>query len=149
LEDRSIHLLFSANRWECKNKIYEALNSGTTIVVDRYAYSGVAFTSAKGIDLNWCKDPDRQLPAPDIVIYLQLSIEEAKKRGQYGEERYEDPSFQEKVKSIYENNLKDDSWVVLDANQSVEELEVIIEKIALEAIKNNTDKPIRILWTQH
>jgi len=110
---------------------------------------GLHLLQQKGIDLNWCKDPDRQLPAPDIVIYLQLSIEEAKKRGQYGEERYEDPSFQEKVKSIYENNLKDDSWVVLDANQSVEELEVIIEKIALEAIKNNTDKPIRILWTQH
>lgn len=35
-----------------------ALQSGTTLVVDRYSYSGVVFTAAKqlpGLDLNWCK----------------------------------------------------------------------------------------------
>ena len=35
-----------------------ALSSGRTLVVDRYAYSGAAFTAAKGIpglDLAWCK----------------------------------------------------------------------------------------------
>lgn len=35
-----------------------ALQSGTTLVVDRYSYSGVVFTSAKqspGLDLTWCK----------------------------------------------------------------------------------------------
>ena len=35
-----------------------ALQSGTTLVVDRYSYSGVVFTSAKqlpGLDLAWCK----------------------------------------------------------------------------------------------
>jgi thymidylate kinase len=34
------------------------LKEGTTLVVDRYSFSGVAFTSAKekeGIDLDWCK----------------------------------------------------------------------------------------------
>ncbi len=35
-----------------------ALQAGTTLVVDRYSYSGVVFTSAKklpGLDLAWCK----------------------------------------------------------------------------------------------
>ena len=35
-----------------------ALQSGTTLVVDRYSYSGVVFTAAKqlpGLDLSWCK----------------------------------------------------------------------------------------------
>lgn len=31
------------------------LKSGTTLVVDRYSYSGVAFSSAKGLDIEWCK----------------------------------------------------------------------------------------------
>lgn len=31
------------------------LKSGTTLVVDRYSYSGVAFSSAKGLDFEWCK----------------------------------------------------------------------------------------------
>ena len=48
-------------------------------VCDRYAYSGVAFTSAKGLDLDWCKTCDRGLPAPDCIIYLDMPIEEAAK----------------------------------------------------------------------
>lgn len=35
-----------------------SLQQGTTLVVDRYSYSGIVFTSSKklpGLDLNWCK----------------------------------------------------------------------------------------------
>lgn len=31
------------------------LKSGTTLIVDRYSYSGVAFSAAKGLDIEWCK----------------------------------------------------------------------------------------------
>jgi len=58
------------------------LQEGRTVVVDRYAYSGVVFTAAKGIDLEWCKTPDRGLPAPDVVLYLKLAVEDAMKRGE-------------------------------------------------------------------
>ncbi|KAE8604482.1 hypothetical protein XENTR_v10014720 [Xenopus tropicalis] len=47
LEDHTIHLLFSANRWEQVPMIKEKLRSGVTLVIDRYAFSGVAFTSSK------------------------------------------------------------------------------------------------------
>merc|ERR1712000_457682 len=94
LDDSATHLVFSANRWECRRKIESILNSGKNIVCDRYAYSGVAFTSAKGLDFEWCKSPDRGLPAPDVVFYLKLSIEKAMERGGFGEERYEKKDFQ-------------------------------------------------------
>jgi dTMP kinase len=78
VDDRAIHLLFSANRWEAVPSILETLGNGVNIVCDRYAYSGVAFSSAKtredmdvatasavramgrlgddmeGLDLEWC-----------------------------------------------------------------------------------------------
>lgn len=38
------------------------LKSGITLVVDRYSYSGVAFSAAKGLDIEWCK----------VVIFLFL-----------------------------------------------------------------------------
>jgi hypothetical protein len=41
-----------------RRQLLDALAAGTTLVVDRYAYSGVAFTAAKGVpalDLPWCK----------------------------------------------------------------------------------------------
>lgn len=89
LDDRAIHLLFSANRWESTTTLTQHLRQGTTVVCDRYAYSGVAFSAAKVnpttchpiLSLEWCRAPDRGLPAPDCVIFLDLTQEEAEKRG--------------------------------------------------------------------
>ena len=44
MDDRCLHLLFSANRWELVDTINELINRGVTIVVDRYAYSGAAYS---------------------------------------------------------------------------------------------------------
>ena len=84
LSDAAVHLLFSANRWERCSALLEKLNSGTTLIVDRYAYSGAAFTAAKGVtglDLEWCKAPDVGLPAPDCTFFLNMPVEDAASRG--------------------------------------------------------------------
>ena len=85
LDDRAIHLLFSANRWELAPTLKETLlQQSTSVVCDRYAYSGVAFSSAKKSlqdDLEWCKSCDVGLPAPDAVIFLDLTQEQAEQRG--------------------------------------------------------------------
>lgn len=46
-------------------------------VCDRYCYSGVAFSAAKGMDMDWCKSCDKGLIAPDCIIYLDMPVEEA------------------------------------------------------------------------
>jgi dTMP kinase len=87
LDDRAIHLLFSANRWEAVPKLEQwLLHEGTTVVCDRYAYSGVAFSSAKPSldqELAWCQACDVGLPAPDAVIFLDLAPDDAERRGGY------------------------------------------------------------------
>lgn len=45
LPDESVHLIFAANRWERAAELREALAAGTHVIVDRYAHSGVAYTS--------------------------------------------------------------------------------------------------------
>ena len=75
LNDQTIHLLFSANRWEAAKDIEAKLNSGCNLICDRYAYSGVAFSAAKGLDLEWCKSCDGGLPAPDVIIYLVIYLQ--------------------------------------------------------------------------
>jgi dTMP kinase len=62
IDDRAIHLLFSANRWELAAQLEAQLRGGDNVVVDRYCYSGIAFTSAKGLPLEWCKAPEVGLP---------------------------------------------------------------------------------------
>ena len=82
LSDQSIHLLFSANRWDAAAALQTTLASGTHVICDRYAASGVAFSSAKpGLSIEWCKAPDRGLPAPDAIVFLDLDPTEAAARG--------------------------------------------------------------------
>ncbi|XP_053163753.1 thymidylate kinase [Hemicordylus capensis] len=149
LEDHTVHLLFSANRWEQVPMIKEKLNRGVTLVVDRYAFSGVAFTSAKeNFSLEWCKQPDVGLPKPDLILFLQLSTPEAAKRGDFGNERYENGSFQEKVLQCYHHLIKDKTlnWKVIDASKSIDDLHNEIKSFAEEAMQEARHMPVGELW---
>ncbi|CAG4979583.1 unnamed protein product [Colias eurytheme] len=146
LPDEAIHLLFSANRWERLRDIIKTLEAGTTIVVDRYCYSGVAFSAAKGLDLNWCKSSDVGLPKPDKVFYLTIPLEVMQKRKGFGNERYEVPEFQKKVIKTYQE-LKEDDWDVLDADRTPEEIQEDLLKRTLN-ILNTIENPIGKIWTK-
>lgn len=147
VDDHAVHLLFSANRWENVQMMKDLLFSGTTVLVDRYAYSGVAFTAAKqGFDIEWCKCSDMGLPRPDAVLYLTLSSEAAAKRGGFGVERYEQTDFQKKVAANFDK-LKDEDWRVIDADKSVEDLHRELENICLSQISDSVSKKLRTLWT--
>lgn len=122
LEDHAIHLLFSANRWELMPDMKKLLCKGTNIIVDRYSYSGIAFSAAKpNMDLTWCKKSDNGLLKPDLVIFLDIDPTVAQSRGEYGVERYENLEMQKLVRSNY-LKLKDETWKVVDASRSVEEV---------------------------
>lgn len=127
LEDHSIHLLFSANRWELAQTILADINNGITIIVDRYVYSGVVFSAAKGLDYEYCRTPDTGLPRPDTIIFLDLSAADAAKRGGFGEERYEVPKVQRRVRELFgfmmEDKRDEGDWKVVDAGKSIEEVQ--------------------------
>ncbi|XP_075501139.1 thymidylate kinase [Primulina tabacum] len=146
LDDRAIHLLFSANRWEKRSLMESKLRSGTTLVVDRYSFSGVAFSSAKGLDMEWCKAPEAGLLAPDVVIYLDISPENAAKRGGYGGEKYEQLEFQKRVAQSY-HTLRDATWKVIDATLPIGEVEKQLRQMAMESVTVCQEgKPLLELW---
>ncbi|XP_030877887.1 thymidylate kinase-like isoform X1 [Leptonychotes weddellii] len=90
--------------------IKKKLSQGVTLVVDRYAFSGVAFTSAKeNFSLDWCKQPDVGLPKPDLVVFLQLRLAEAAMRGEFGRERYENGNFQERALHRFHQLMADET----------------------------------------
>jgi dTMP kinase len=125
LNNQAIHLLFSANRHERHQEIVDSLKSGTTIVLDRYVPSGVAYSTAKGLDMEWCKAADLQLPKPDIIFFVKLDPDVAAKRAGFGEERFERVEFQEKVSNAFNKLIKEtcnDNWVIFDGSKSTEEL---------------------------
>ncbi|XP_076042529.1 thymidylate kinase [Oratosquilla oratoria] len=145
LEDHAIHLLFSANRWELVAELLETLKEGTSVIIDRYAFSGVVFSAAKqGMALEWCKQSDVGLPKPDKVLFLNLSPEEARKRGDFGQERYEKEEIQKKVHEYY-MELKDDSWKIIDASKNMDVVQEEIKKECLQTIKM-TKQTLGKLW---
>lgn len=87
LPDETIHLLFSTNRWEASRMIVEEMNRGVHFVCDRYAFSGVAYSVAKGLDFSWCQEPDVGLPTPDSVFYIHVTPAVGAGRVNFGDER--------------------------------------------------------------
>jgi len=158
VSDQTIHLLFSANRWEAAKGIEKKLTAGTTLVCDRYAYSGVAFSSAKqvaGMDMDWCRACDRGLPAPDCIIYLDMPVQEAAQRGDFGAERYEKVDFQLKVREQFQQLQDADTaggnsgvgvegiaWHVIDARGTIEDIHTQIAAIAEKTMREAGQRPL-------
>nr|CCA21950.1 thymidylate kinase putative [Albugo laibachii Nc14] len=150
VNDRAIHLLFTANRWEAAEKIEAILNSGKNIVMDRYAYSGAVFSASKsGMDMNWCWQPEIGLPRPDAVIFLDLPVDSASKREDYGAERYENVEFQEKVRLNFhklielDHSQKDESrWHFIDANDTIEKVQARVFEVAQRCIQVSQYTPL-------
>ena len=145
VEDHAIHLLFAANRWELVPKMIEKLQNGITLIIDRYAFSGVAYSGAKpSLSLEWCKAAEKGLPKPDLVYYLDIPVSQIAKRSTFGDERYETTSFQERVAANY-STMFDDSWKIIDANRDEE----IIHQEILESFTNcssNVKDNVDVLW---
>lgn len=146
LTDEGIHLLFSVNRWEAKNEMERALKSGTTLIVDRYSFSGVAFSAAKGLNFDWCKSPENGLPKPDLVVYLTMSSEAMARRGGFGAERYETSEIQQNVKKMFELMIEEPLWRVVNADKSEEALCDELEELIVRKINSITDDTIDELW---
>ncbi|AYP74174.1 thymidylate kinase [Fowlpox virus] len=149
INDRAIHLLFSANRWERADLIKKKLESNINLVVDRYAFSGAAFTAAKNnVSLEWCKLTDSGLPLPDLVIFLDIPASKSSDRENFGMERYETVSFQDEVKRCFYDLIKSNdsvNWKVIDATKTIEDIHKEI-KILVEDIINKINNPIGSLW---
>lgn len=153
LPDQSIHLLFSANRWELYQQILDDLNLGTTVILDRYIYSGIAYSlsklkwnnvSGQMADVDWLYGPDKGLPKPDLTIFLTLSLEEITARALFGNERYENLEFQGIVKQNFLQLLDslDETIKILDVNgkdiqQVSEDVWRVIEGVGAEKQTGN------------
>ena len=86
------------------NEIRTLLSQGTTIICDRFYHSGIVYSAAKmnpTLPLAWARAPERGLPRPDLVLFLDLSEEQARARGGWGDEKYERADMQKRVKELF------------------------------------------------
>ncbi|KEF54804.1 thymidylate kinase [Exophiala aquamarina CBS 119918] len=125
-DDHSIHLLFSANRWEAIKGIQRDITNGVDVIIDRYSFSGAVYSAAKDnpdLTLDWAWYPEIGLLKPDLLLFLDISPEDAAKRGNYGEERYETEKMQARVRALFKelfSRLGEAAVSVVDAGQPID-----------------------------
>jgi dTMP kinase len=116
------------------HSIQDEIEAGVTIIVDRYYYSGCVYSAAKqnpSMTLEWCRKPDVGLPRPDLCIFLDISAEDAAKRGGYGTEKYEKKEIQDRVRELFETLMQrkeGEDFVRIDAGSSLEDVQEKIKK---------------------
>jgi len=142
-DDHSIHLLFSANRWEASKSIQDDIRNGTTVIVDRYSFSGAVYSAAKDnpeLSLDWAWSPEIGLLRPDLLIFLDISSADAAKRGGYGKERYETETMQSRVRALFQDlfsRLESINVRVVNAGRPICE----VAKEILEVVTTSADDP--------
>jgi len=149
-EDHSIHLLFSANRWEIAKGIEQDINNGITVIVDRYSYSGAVYSAAKAnptLSLEWAWQPELGLPRPDICLFLSISVEEAAKRGGYGAERYENETMQTSVRELFHTLFERQKDIcIIDAGKTLVEVSHDIQAAVSDCVARlDSIGPLRTL----
>lgn len=117
------HMLLSANRWEKKETILNILNTGTTIIMDRYYQSNLVYGLSNGLDLDWLANLDKGLPKEDLVIILEISSNTSNKRVINHRDIFEkNNNLLIKVKKNYQKLAQIYGWYIIDGERSIKEV---------------------------
>ena len=123
-------------RFDDSAQIQEDIAAGTTVIVDRYVYSGIVYSAAKvnpSLTLEWARKPDEGLPRPDACLFLSISPEEAAKRGGYGDERYEKKEMQDRVRQLFSQlrttSPDRDNFVEIDGGRDAATVETDVRQV--------------------
>lgn len=100
--EESLALLFAADRIDhTKLKIIPELEKGKVVLSDRYVYSSIAYQSVGmnvNIDTDWIRKINKFSIEPDIVIFLDISVESARIRINESQKRVQDKKIFENLK---------------------------------------------------
>ena len=130
-------LMFFADFLKDSEKVKQLVDSGKTVIMDRYLTTTLAYQSLYGFSLKKALQIATlfDLRQPDIIIYLKISPETSYKRKLKEKsilDRHElDRAFQGKICKIYEKLIKGNvfgKWVVIDGEKSKEEVFAEVRK---------------------
>jgi len=135
LEKEAVHLLFSANRWEERERLKKALEPEESrdkiVICDRYSLSGIAYSISNGVSEEYAKSTEKGITQPDLTVFLDVDPETASKRSGFGGEVYETKEFQNRVYREMKKQIDTYKNVVVESST----LEEMHEK-ALQSIES-------------
>ena len=113
-----LHTLLAENRLERLPEI-ESAPPGSVLVMDRYVDSNMAYGLANGMDPVLLERLDKRMPAPDLVVLLDMDPGAALKREASGRDHFERIGLARKVRAQYLKLAGERGWKVVDAGGEV------------------------------
>lgn len=150
---RNVQKRYESTNFHSSPSIQADLAAGITVVIDRYYYSGCVYSAAKqnaSMSLEWCRKPEVGLPRPDLCLFLDISAEDAAKRGGFGTEKYEKKDMQDRVRGLFETLMQKkegEDFVRIDAGASLEEVAAKVREQADRCIERvaKGQLPLRVV----
>ncbi len=136
--DKELELFILDRIVDVRENILPRINACTTVVMDRYYYSNVAYQGALGIDPEEILRKNEEIaPKPDLTVLLDVSPETALRRISTRKVRtpFEQREYLERVREIF---LKIDSGEirVVDAEQPLEKVKEECYYLILDLISS-------------
>ena len=128
----TMSLLFAGDRQDLQeNEINPNLENGVNVICDRYVHSSVIYQGLSADQegaAQWILEINKHIRAPDLVIYLKISPDEASRRRRARSDKteiFDDDDFQRKLIESYDRldeTFADSLILTLDAQQPIDEI---------------------------
>lgn len=133
ISEEEFQQLYIQNRFDYQPQLCKKINDGVNIVAEDYVGTGLAWGWTKGADLEKLIESNKGLLKPDLEILL-----DGERFLQAKEENHQHESNDEFMEHCRTNHLQlaeRFGWEIVDANQSIEEVQKDILGIAERKVK--------------
>ena len=110
----ALHTLMAENRLARLPDILDALGRGDILIMNRYCNSNLVYGMANGLRREWLVELDAQMPAADLTILLEISVEDSFKRKSVRDNLESRKNFMTKVSEMYGQVARDMGWAQVD-----------------------------------
>jgi len=121
---KTLALLFAADRTILMDKIKQAEESNKIIISDRCFYSSMVYQNGA----EWIAEINKFAKKPDIVLLLDIEPETAIKRCE-GKDSFEDMDFLVKIKERYLELADKEGFMVVNANNGLNKVHEDIKRV--------------------
>ncbi len=121
---KTLALLFAADRIILMEKIQEAEDEGKIVLSDRCFYSSIVYQNGA----EWIKEINKFAKKPDIVLLMDIEPETAISRCE-GKDRFEDVHFLKKIRNRYLELADKEDFMVVNANNGLNKVHDDIKRV--------------------
>lgn len=121
---RTLALLFAADRTILMEDIQEAESAGKVVISDRCYYSSMVYQN----DAEWISQINKHVKKPDITILIDLEIETAMERCE-GKDHFENRNFLKKIRKKYLELAEMEEFYVINGNNGLNKIHEDIKRV--------------------